>query len=211
MGAGKGWSTHENLLACKDFVSASQNSLKGNGQKTEKFEKHIEGEFNTLTENLKNEVNDFKESCKRSGSSISQRFKTIRKACLTFHCIVEQIKNSKPTGCPSDPEIRTAATAIYNGLGTVNNVYHYISSEDAKVGKPFLYMNCYLWLIETYLWKMIIHSTTKATKTDRDQEKSEKEEKDESKKSSQDDNSSTKNTSATEWRTIGSKRAAANK
>lgn len=205
MGAGKGWSQHENLLACKAFVTASQNSKKGNGQKTHKFEKQIENEFISLVEDLKQSDNEFQPSCMRSGSSISQRFKAIRKACLIYHGTVEQINNSKPTGCPSDHDIRTAATALYNGIATIKDVYRYFAKEDLKVGKPFLYMNCYLWLLDTYLWKMIVHATAEGSPKSN---KKDPERNEQTKTSSQEDNSSTKNSSAIEKRPTGSRKAA---
>lgn len=83
MGQVKGWNAAENLLACKALVAASENSVKGNGQKKAKFEASIAREFDALINQTKN-TSGASSIETRTGCSIAQRFKQMRKMCLEY-------------------------------------------------------------------------------------------------------------------------------
>ena len=48
IGTGKGWSDGENLLACRAFLEASEDSKRGSAQRTDSFELRVEKAFDCL-------------------------------------------------------------------------------------------------------------------------------------------------------------------
>ena len=150
MGAGKGWSDKETVGACRAFITASDDGLRGNGKKKEKFYSQVLAEFNRL-KRMSDSV--FKNS-DRTWEAIVQRFKKARCECLKLEGIMMSI-NRKPTGSPSDDNIMRAATAIYNGEGTIANMYSYFNDKELSYGVCFSFVLTLTYLRTTQTWKLI--------------------------------------------------------
>ena len=88
----------------------------------------------------------------------------------------------------------------------VSDRYRYFGSSTLKIGKPFLYLNCYQWLHKTYLWKMII-AAGDANKNDK-KTAEEKSLIDASSSSGEQKQIAPTDSTASERRPVGTKRAA---
>ena len=130
------------MLAFRRSSQPPKTVPRGMGKKG-KFEESIEEEFKRLLAEIHALDPGSTSGFTRTGPSISQRFKCIRKGCLNFYGIIRRVWNANPTGSLSEGDVLNAATAIYNDLATVSDVYRYFGSSTLKIGKPFLYLNCY--------------------------------------------------------------------
>ena len=164
MGAGKGWNSLENIMACKAFVSVSEDPIKGTSQKAKHFAESIESEFNICIANHKGTEPATEQS--RSGSSIFQRYKKIKKDCLEFEKCYQRVCDCDLTGSPTFSDKLNVTLALYNDLcnGSLRNMYSFIGEDAISPGKPFIFANCYEFLSNTQLWKLIrtIIATTRA-------------------------------------------------
>lgn len=141
-------------MASKAFVSVSEDSVHGVGQKAAKFLASIEKEYARLLDKAL-EKDSKKPLIKRTGSSLLQRYKKIKKMSLLFEEHVRSIMAAKPTGSPSHDDIIRAATACYNGRAKVSNMYSFFGDSPVDEGASFIFLNCYEWLKGTHLWKQI--------------------------------------------------------
>jgi len=154
MGAGKQWPSEENLLCCKAYARASEASKNGKKQKTHRFLESVEVAWNALVA-VQERDTDFKLSQKRSGSSVNQRFKAIRKSYLKYEQMRQLVLARKPIGGPTDDDVLRTATALLNGVIMVDDMYDILRDRSADAGKPFMFINCYLRLRGSYLWREI--------------------------------------------------------
>lgn len=158
MGTGKGWSDVENLLAFKAFVEASQDSKRGNGQKMDVFETRVASMFQNVVSVHQNRNKEALVQL-RVGSSVSQRFKRIKKICIVFEGHYQNLDSLQLTGNPTETDFLPATTAAYNGRldlgGDKKTIYGYFGDDAANPGTAFLFLNCYLWLRDTDFWRLM--------------------------------------------------------
>lgn len=101
MGAGKQWTAIKNLLYVKVIVQASEDPENGVGQKKHAFETKIADRHAKLSSEWSAETPSFV-SEKRTGGTIVQRFKTIRKGASRFKGIYAAANASKFTSGPTE-------------------------------------------------------------------------------------------------------------
>ena len=155
MGAGKGWSSAENLRACKAFLIASEDPIKGTSQKAKTFALTIENAFSTLLHEETKENGLLGQH--RSGSSIFQRYKRTKKECIDFEKFHHRVLAADLRGSTSHDDILVVVTALYNNVctGSVKNMYSFIGTDATSPGKRFQFQNCYTFLTSTQLWEAI--------------------------------------------------------
>lgn len=165
MGTGKAWSQEETLLACRAYIIASEDPRAGSGQKKEKFTSNILEQYKKLLANLMKETLVCYPD--RSGEAIFQRFKKSRCECIKLEGIINSIKAKKPTGGPSEDDIERAAVAVYNGEGTIGQMYTFIRDRTSDVGEPFPYKQALSYLRTTHTWNIIMDADKKKKETSR--------------------------------------------
>jgi hypothetical protein len=159
MGTGKGWSEIESLWACKAFIRASENPIVGNGQTATDFAKRIKCRWSDI-------ISDAEETSKtsdvvpssaptRTGEAILQHFRKVRKDCIKFFALNQQVKEMKPTGEPRRVDFERIATALWNTKGddkkssaVKQRMYDYIGDEPnvKNPGPRFRFMHAYKYL-----------------------------------------------------------------
>eukprot|EP00173_Palmaria_palmata_P000808 Plantae.Rhodophyta-Palmaria_palmata.ctg14079.p1 GENE.Plantae.Rhodophyta-Palmaria_palmata.ctg14079~~Plantae.Rhodophyta-Palmaria_palmata.ctg14079.p1 ORF type:complete len:321 (+),score=54.91 Plantae.Rhodophyta-Palmaria_palmata.ctg14079:28-963(+) len=157
MGAGKGWSELESLLACKAFVRVSEDPVVGNGRKFSQLVKAVQSHYETLVRD-RLEADDVGKSigntlCEvvRTGEAIIKRYKKIRKACLEFEGCIKQVWTLKPTGDPTNDDVERAATAVLNGEADPAQMYSF--NGGGELGNDFPFLRALQYLRTTNLWK----------------------------------------------------------
>jgi hypothetical protein len=159
MGTGKSWLEIESLWACKAFVRASENPIVGNGQTATDFSMRIKRRWSEI-------VSDAQETSKtsdvvpssaptRTGDAILQHFRKVRKDCIKFFALTQQVKEMKPTGEPRRLDLERVATALWNAKGddkkssaVKQSMYEYIGDEPnvKDPGPRFKFMHAYKYL-----------------------------------------------------------------
>lgn len=155
MGAGKGWSRDESVLACKSYQCASEDPRKGNGKKKEVFISQVLGVYKTLLANLRANNPSF-QFPDRTGEAIVQRYRKARCECIKFEGIIMSIKARDPTGSPTEEQIERAALAIYNGEATLSQMYTYLTDRTMDVGTEFQFAHDLKFMRTTHTWDMIL-------------------------------------------------------
>ncbi|MEM1283723.1 MAG: hypothetical protein AAGG81_09250, partial [Chlamydiota bacterium] len=82
-------------------------------------------------------------------------YKRIKKECLMFEECYEMVVQKSMTGSPTENDIITVATAVFNCKDNITKVYDFWGDNPVTCGAQFKYLNCYLWMRNQYLWKMI--------------------------------------------------------
>lgn len=99
-------------------------------------------------------------------SYVAQRFKRIKNVCLLFQEHLQTLKALPLTGNLTESDYLQAATACYNCRTDIDDdkraIYRYFGDDGAIAGTPFLFPNCYLWLIYTCSGRQIDQSIDKA-------------------------------------------------
>lgn len=162
MGQGRHWAKTENIRACKAFVRASENSVTGNGMKMKTFAHLVGREYEALLTGSDNGTQEMYKQPIRPGAAIVARFKAIRRSCLEFERCYQQVVGKKLTGGPTDADIIYVATAVHNDHDNLKNVYSFMGEDKNSAGAEFPFLNCYMWLRSTHLWKNILQSVRKA-------------------------------------------------
>ncbi len=154
MGAGKGWSNEENVLACKSYLAHSSDPDKGSGKKPDVFHKEVEETYVRLRDELIAVEPDLRHSLNmRSGRAIAQRYKKrIRAECLAIESCVARIKGQKPTGNPSEEDILRFAVAMHDGA-PMSKMYDYLRNPERVSRKPCHWLNCLRYLRSTAAWE----------------------------------------------------------
>ena len=111
MGTGKGWSDGEILLACREFLEASEDSKGGSAQRTDAFELRVKKALTVLSHSKKD--NTFEEQ-EGAGSAVSQRSKRIKKICILFEGLYQTLIALNLTGKPTETDFLRATSALYN-------------------------------------------------------------------------------------------------
>jgi hypothetical protein len=159
MGSGKGWTEIESLWACKAFIPVSENPLVGNGQTATVFALSIKRRWSDI-------ISDSQESVKtsyllppfaptRTGDAILQHFRKVRKDCIKFFALTQQVKEMKSTGETRAADFDRIATALWNAKGddkkasaVKRSIYEYIGDEPnvKNRGPRFRFMHAYKYL-----------------------------------------------------------------
>ena len=126
-------SEKEAVGACRAYITASEDSLRGDGKTKEKFHSLALAEFSRL-KGMSDSV--FKNS-DRTGEAIVRMFKKARCEFLKLEGIMMFINNRKPTSSPPDDDIMRATTAIYNDEGTIATMYSYFNDKKLSYGACF--------------------------------------------------------------------------
>ena len=158
MGAGTRWDSKASLFACRAYVRASENPLKGVGQKKKCFEEDVFREFKLLVEEAV-AAGDKKAAryLERQASAVRQRYVKVRGACISFSRCLKMIKAAEPTGSPSEDDMWNAALAIYNEAGGVKDMYSFFGlhgTARGDAGDPFPYTLEFKFLVQTNQWKL---------------------------------------------------------
>jgi hypothetical protein len=114
MDAGKTWSDLECLFASQAFVWASEDPVRGSGQKSSQFQKRVQEQYERLVANHRLSESTWN-SPKRSGSAIIQTYKKIKRECLLLEGHIATAKAFKPTGDPDEEDFVRFAVAMHNG------------------------------------------------------------------------------------------------
>jgi hypothetical protein len=147
------------LWACKAFSIASENPIVGNGQTATDFAMSIKHRWCDL-------ISDARETSKtsevvppsaptRTGDAILQHFRKVRKDCIKFFALTQQVNAMKPTGEPHRVEFERISTALWNTKGddkkssaVKRSIYEYIG-DDPNVKNPgprFKFIHAYKYL-----------------------------------------------------------------
>lgn len=160
MGGGSSWEKSSSLLACKGYDRASENSQKGSGQKKEAFHGSVHDEYSSLVRDALDSDASWITKAKaekmlaRTPLAVVVRAKKVKTECLKFDSFVNIILAAKPTGDPKPEDIHNAALAIYNGDGTVANMYRYLRGDEAP-SKEFPFTTEYDWMKETSAFRLL--------------------------------------------------------
>eukprot|EP00171_Calliarthron_tuberculosum_P005211 IDg5211t1 len=168
-GKGSGWTSAESISACKAFVRASEDPARGNGRKREEFEALVHDKFKQIVADTSEGASGRASSVERSAVAVCARFKKLRKACIKFEGIVKSLKLSKPTGSVTEADFTHAATAIFNEVGTVRQLYDFIDRGSGRkdCGQSFPFATELNYLRTTQLWAKILESGTKLNTSSR--------------------------------------------
>jgi hypothetical protein len=91
----------------------------------------------------------------RTGDAILQHFRKVRKDCIKFFALTQQVKEMKPTGEPRRLDLERVATALWNAKGddkkssaVKRSMYEYIGDEPnvKDPGPRFKFMYAYKYL-----------------------------------------------------------------
>lgn len=66
------------------------------------------------------------------------------------------------TGGPTDADYIYVATAVHNDHDNLRIVYSFMGDDKISAGEEFPFLNCYMWLRSTHLWRNIIQSVRRA-------------------------------------------------
>lgn len=154
MGSGKRWDKQENIFGCQSFVRASIASTNGVARKKEHFQQSIEDEYKKLVADYTRK-SSWVPSATRTGNAVFVQYKRIKQECLRFEQCYEMVQQKNLTGSPSDTDLISISTAVYNDSNSINTPYVFIGENPISPGRPFRYINCYLWLRTQHLWSMI--------------------------------------------------------
>ena len=161
MGTRKGWSDGENLLSCRTFLEASEDSKRGSAQRTDAFELRVKNSFDCLVALKKDKDNTFEEP-ERAGSAVSQRFKRIKKICILFEGRYQNLIALILTGNPTETDLLRATTALYNRRISISEgqrpFYRYFGADAVDPGNNSIFLNCFLWLRYSAFWKLIMQT-----------------------------------------------------
>lgn len=159
MGRGKGWCADEELLACKAWLQASEDAKRGSSQKMAALQARAAKNFERMLQEQQNLGWKRETNIERSGESIIQRAKKVKKSCIVFQGYIEQLRAANLTGAPTDRDILQAAQAAYNNRIDVSkgsdrrHIYRFFGDDPSDLGPRFPHMKCYLWLRETSFWE----------------------------------------------------------
>lgn len=150
MGGGSSWDEHSSLLACKGYERASENGKKGSGMKKLDFSKAVYEEYAGFVRDAEDSDASWitprkaQNMLKRTPLAVVTHVKKVKTDCLKFDGLIGVVKAARPTGDPKEEDIQRAATAMFNGEGTVSDMYRYIRGEEAP-SKPFPRIREYAW------------------------------------------------------------------
>lgn len=152
------WDSKASLFACRATVRASENPVKGVGQKKKSFEDEVYREFKLLVdEAVAAGDKTAARYLDRQASAVRQRYVKVRGACITFNRSLKMIKAAEPTGSPSEDDMWNAALAVHNEAGGVKDMYSYFGLHGAArgdAGDPFPYALEFKFLVQTNQWKL---------------------------------------------------------
>ena len=157
MGAGKGWSKEETVLARKAFHSSSEDPRSGSGKKKDRFAAQVLEVYNTLLKDLAEQNRNITYH-ERTAEAVIQRFRKSKCECLKFEGIVRSIKSRDPTGSPTEEQIERAALAVYNGEATISQMYSFFNDRTKDAGPDFPFYDTLRYLRTTHTWDMILCS-----------------------------------------------------
>lgn len=149
----------ESLLACKAFVRASEDPVRGNGRKYADFAAEVLAAYKaSASDHLDSDTMSEADrtaltTLPRTGEAIVQRHKKVRRSCMDFEGSMRQVLACKPTGDPSEDDLCRAATAVYNERAQPRDMYQFFGGA-GDPGRAFPFARQLAYLRGTSLWKV---------------------------------------------------------
>lgn len=139
MGWGNSCTPVEDLVACKAYISVSENARNGTSQRKATFEAQIEQRYHDLITQHYDQGDGLLPLEPRSGCSLRQQFKDIKAACLKMEANMKRIMAAM-TGNVMYSDCRRIFTATYNGqVSSATEMYFYRSPNPVEPARPFLF------------------------------------------------------------------------
>ena len=161
MGSGRGWSTLESVFACKAFVRASEDPIRGNARRTSAFQDRIAFFYSKLIEEEKRTTPEWTATATRTGSAVFQHFKKVKREVLRFEGLYNSVKRCELTGSPSEECILLITTGLYNKTVSYADMYCVVQGKyNRPIGLPFPYMDCWRWFHDTNMFRFIAAAQT---------------------------------------------------
>jgi hypothetical protein len=156
MGAGKAWSDLECLFDSQAFVWASEDPVRGSGQKSLQLQKRVQEQCERLVANHRLSESTWN-SPERSGSAITQTYQKIKRECLLLEVHIATAKSFKPTGDPDEEDFVRLAVAMHNGRANGTTDFYRTTrgahgNEPSDIGPEPYFLKSYRFLITTSLW-----------------------------------------------------------
>jgi hypothetical protein len=162
-GRGLGWNTADLLALCSSGLTVNRDSVRRACTKKAERARRPPAEFKRSL-NIPESViiivssadnGDSNDSCRWSGRTAAACFSQWEKATSQnsdFHQIMTRVKAKPWTGSPEDDGLIRAVTAIRNRSCEVSNLYSVLRSASYPVGKTFLFVDAYNFLVaQNYL------------------------------------------------------------
>lgn len=164
-GAGKGWASEENVLACKSYLAHAPDPEKGSGKKPDVFHRLVGETYTGLSEELVLQYPMLRDRMHpRTGRAIAQRFKKrIRAECLAIEAHVLLVKQARPTGSPSEEDILRFAIALSAGT-PMAQMYDFLRNPERVSLVPCKWLSCLRYLRSTPHWAKTVALAVKQDK-----------------------------------------------
>lgn len=137
MGSGRAWTSEENVMAYRAFVSSSENSRRGVSRKVAVFKKRIQNAFGRI----QRETTGSSTKYVRTGSALFERYKNIKKECLVFEECSQWVNQAHLTGNPTEEQILNASTAFYNNRANIRDLCRILSGDPVYCGNAFFFIS----------------------------------------------------------------------
>lgn len=148
-------------MACRAFLSASENARRGVNQKLAFFK----GRIKKLFDRIQFETTGSSTKYVGTGSALFERYKKIKKECIVFEGCKQRVKQARLTGNPTDEQILHASTALYNKRANIRVMYKTLNGDPVYCGKTFVIISAYKYMRSINLWSHVMAATDRSSRT----------------------------------------------
>lgn len=126
MDAGNGWFDADSFLALKEYVRASENSMRENFRKLLAFTKEFHEQYNRLVAEARAESKRWVAFLSKTGDAIIQRSIKLLAKCMRFEACVRSVRLACPTENSIGADVDRSATVILNIRVAVKKMCNYM-------------------------------------------------------------------------------------